>query len=747
MLPNGCVLGVVPGTTFELVGESLPKLLSALKRALRRKYAEHPWMDSPLTEPQLREVKIAIQPTVEVGGRIHTSSQPVKLPVHAVVGRNDYGSHSGYILRFDVGFDFYEASEVPILVENIVRGQLRGQGPERLHRYLSLDEPWLERIEVRVKGNPRENVQQPIAERAPKLVAIAEQLPHGRSIRRLSRAFPSVAWEREAQVAEVVAKLSDERANLLVVGDPGVGKSAILLEAIRKIARRKPGTDEPSLQTFWKTAAYRLTTGARYFGEWQKIADSLAEELGDVKGVLWLADFVNLLCVGEANPESSLGAYWSPHLDRGRFQIVGEVTPRELEAARTLLPGLIERFQVVHVEEMGTSALLRVLSRLGEYAGQNLGIEIEREALEATYRLQSRFSPYGRFPGKAVSFLSDVLGEMQLSGRKRVGARDVAELFVERTGLPSTLVQDEVLLDPDELSGFFHERIKGQADAIDKVCNVVKVFKAGLCDLGKPIATMLFAGPTGVGKSETARALGDYFFGAGQRLDPLIRLDMSELQHPVQIDRLIGTAQEPGKLVEQVRERPFSVLLLDEVEKAHPVFFDILLTVLDEGLLFDAMGRETCFKSCIVVMTSNLGSGSHCSLGFGKAKPPDYESEVRAHFRPEFCNRIDYLVTFHPLGRETAAAIVRKELGGLEKREGIEDRGLRLRFTDELFDWIGEAGFDPRYGARPLQRAIERLVVGPLSRRLLDDVELRNCVLELGWQQEDQLSIVVGSTG
>jgi ATP-dependent Clp protease ATP-binding subunit ClpA len=230
---------------------------------------------------------------------------------------------------------------------------------------------------------------------------------------------------------------------------------------------------------------------------------------------------------------------------------------------------------------------------------------------------------------------------------------------------------------------------------------------------------MLFAGPTGVGKTASARALAAYVYGAGQRSDPMVRLDMSEFQHPAQIGRLIGSGREPGKLVQLVRERPFSVVLLDEIEKAHPVFFDALMTVLDEGVLADAAGRTTDFRNTIVIMTTNLGARRGGSLGFGHEAPPSYEADIRAFFRPEFYNRIDQLVVFRPLSKPVVEEIARKELAEVAAREGFAKRKIRVDFTAALVRHIAETGFDPTYGARPLQRAIEQRVVGPVAKFLV----------------------------
>jgi len=211
---------------------------------------------------------------------------------------------------------------------------------------------------------------------------------------------------------------------------------------------------------------------------------------------------------------------------------------------------------------------------------------------------------------------------------------------------------------------------------------------------------------------------------------------MSEFQHPVQIDRLLGQFEKPGKLIREVRERPFSVVLLDEIEKAHPIFFDVLLNVMDEGILVDNNGRVTDFRNVILIMTSNLGARHRESISFLKQTDTDIDSIVRRFFRPEFYNRIDKVVNFHALDATTIAHITRKELAALNEREGFQERSLTLAFTPKLVEHLARQGFDPEYGARPLQRTIERLVVAKLAEYLLQHPQIKGIQLLVDWGEE-----------
>jgi ATP-dependent Clp protease ATP-binding subunit ClpC len=304
--------------------------------------------------------------------------------------------------------------------------------------------------------------------------------------------------------------------------------------------------------------------------------------------------------------------------------------------------------------------------------------------------------------------------------------------FARFTGLPERFLRDDQPLDDAEVQAFFAGQLFGQDTAIRQLKDVVYLFKSGLNDPAKPIGTLLFAGPTGVGKTAAAKALASYFYGASSGVDPLFRVDMSEFQHAFQIARLIGTGKRPGKLVEHVRQRPFSVVLLDEIEKADASVFDMLLGVLDEGRLRDSHGRVTDFRGSIIVMTTNLGVRPGASAGFANADSGDDAThEIRQFFRPEFFNRIDRLVHFAPLGRDAIAEIARKELQSLERREGLLRRGLSLRISPAVVDFVAVAGFSPRYGARPLQRAVEQHVVAAIAKALFHDVP-DSSILEVG---------------
>jgi ATP-dependent Clp protease ATP-binding subunit ClpC len=315
--------------------------------------------------------------------------------------------------------------------------------------------------------------------------------------------------------------------------------------------------------------------------------------------------------------------------------------------------------------------------------------------------------------------------------------------FVRRTGLPEWLLRDEVLVERDTLLAEFRKQVIGQEDAVRTAAQLVLTFKAGLNDPKRPLGVLLFCGPTGVGKTELAKALARTFFGhdetrgdgpAAKPEDRLVRLDMSEFASFDAVDRLLGPPDgEPSLLIRRMRQQPFCVVLLDEIEKAGPEVFDVLLSICDEGRLTDRYGRTTTFRSSVIVMTSNLGAEQREGFGFGGTSGTLYRDAAREFFRPEFFNRLDAVVTFRLLERETIEAITRKELEEIERREGVRRVGARLVWTDALVAWVAKAGFDARFGARPLQRVLERQVVAPLAKFLLEHPGLRGGTIRLDY--------------
>jgi len=322
-----------------------------------------------------------------------------------------------------------------------------------------------------------------------------------------------------------------------------------------------------------------------------------------------------------------------------------------------------------------------------------------------------------------------------------VDVDDIAEVVNQWTGIPLTQMMEsetEKLLHMEER---LHERIIGQDEAVIALSRAVKTARVGLKDPRRPIGSFMFLGPTGVGKTELAKALAEFMFGSE---DAMLQLDMSEYMDENTVSRLIGAPpgyvgyEEGGYLTETVRRRPYSVILMDEIEKAHPDVFNILLQVLDDGRLTDGHGRTVDFKNTIIVMTSNIGSAHIQQMAESGADEIEIEMQVKAelkqHFRPEFINRVDDVVVFHPLSREHIRKIVDIQLGYLHDR--LADRDMRIHLSDAARDKLAEAGFDPVYGARPLKRAIQQQVENPLAQEILQGKFKPGDVIEVGVDQD-----------
>ena len=743
-LHDNAVLGILVGTDYQLVEKDLKRLKNSLSNYIQRQYKKHDdywYMD--IETPRLKILEVKIRPAYRDHNGSFPTSGELKIPVPVVYGMTEDGSYEAYLPLFDETIYYNEARQFRSLVHYLASDILNRMEPQQLHRLLLFAEPALDSISLRIKEERNSDNWQSFHKRTyPYLKRLTVQYPSTKSLRKKKNNLPEAAWELEQLVTEVIDQIINHRANVLLVGKHGVGKSAVLQQAMRKISQQsKKGG---AALTFWQLMSQRITASAKYLGEWQESCELLVRELGLTNGILWVVDVMRLLQAGGSGAEDSVAAFFSGYLQQGQLQILSEATPQELESMRRLLPGFVEQFQLIQIDELPEDKIQTILQRLAEFAQKNLRLRISDQALNTSYRLLLRYFPYESFPGKAVKFLSQCISDAQLEQRDQIKKEDVLRNFLKQTGLPELFLRDDLLLQQGELQQYFERRIIGQPTAINKLMEVIKIFKAGLNNPEKPIATMVFAGPTGVGKTASAKVLADYFFGKGQKTTPLIRLDMSEFQYPSQVNRFIGSGREVGKLVQEIRERPFAVLLLDEIEKAAPNIFDTLLSVLDEGILVDAFGRLTSFKNAIIIMTTNLGAANRQSIGYVEEGQDEtrYLSAINTHFRPEFVNRIDHVVYFQPLSKTAIRQICQKELKELTQREGFVKKELQLQFSEALVDHLSKIGFDERYGARPLQRAIDQTLINPIASWLLEHPDVEKQQLFIDYHGGLQVKIV-----
>lgn len=735
-LANEAVLGILVGTEYQAVDKDLKSVKATLSEYLQRQYKKHdiyPYMD--ILMPHLRTLSVAIRPTYREQVGAFPLSKTIDVPVVAVYGDNSTGTHECYLPLMGESFYYHDTKEFTTLVTHFAKNYFNQLAPDALYRYLLHTDPQLDTISLKVNYHRDFNWETPVYQRSfPNLERVAQPYPHKKSQRKQMVIMPQAAWELEDKVSEVIEKVTTSHANVLLIGEHGVGKSAVLQQAIKKMVSNAKKQQQE--RTFWQVRAQRITATAKYLGQWQENVQKIISELIASSGVLWVIDFIRLLQIGGDGAEDSVAAFMISYLQTGKLQLIGEVTPSELDSVRRLLPGFVENFQIVMIPELPEHKVFAIMDQLAAYSHKNLKITLSQDALQLSYRLLLRYFPYESFPGKAMRFLSKCISVAKTNKRHAVEQADVIQNFVEQTGLPELFLRDDQTLSNDELRQYFEQKIIGQPSAIEHLTGVVKIFKAGLNNPHKPISTMVFAGPTGVGKTASAKALAQYFFGKGQKRSPLIRIDMSEFQHPGQLARFIGIGNQVGKLVQEIRERPFSVLLLDEVEKASPVIFDALLTVLDEGKMVDTFGRVTNFKNTIIIMTTNLGASNQKSLGFNTQldDASAYLSAIGKHFRPEFINRIDSIVSFNALTADAIRKITAIELNAVCKRDGFVKKGLQLIFSERVVEKLADAGFDERYGARPLQRAVEDLLVEPLAKWLLENEAVTNCKLYVDYE-------------
>jgi DNA polymerase III delta prime subunit len=502
---------------------------------------------------------------------------------------------------------------------------------------------------------------------------------------------------------------------VLLVGPSGVGKTAMVHELVRR--RNDLGLGR---RPFWATSGARLVAGMSGFGMWQERCQKLWREASRRQVILHLGNLMELLEVGKSEFQSQgLATFLRPWLARGDLLAVVECTPEQLPLIERQDPHLVRAFTPLHVEEPSPDRLQTILAR---FADTCRGTLLLPSGLAEVIRLHRRYATYSANPGRPVRFLRNLLADQP--PQTSVDGRAVTAAFARETGLPLVLLEDSVRLDLDETRKWFRSRVIGQQEAVDLVVDLLATVKAALNRPRKPIASLLFIGPTGVGKTEMAKTLATFLFGGPDRLT---RFDMSEYGDPLAVQRLIGgLGTSEGVLTARVREQPFSVVLLDEVEKAHPQLFDLLLQVLGEGRLTDAAGRLADFCNSVVIMTSNLGAESYLKgdLGILPSGPSPQRAkehflhEVQAAVRPELFNRIDRIVPFAPLDEETTRLIAVRELDLVRQRDGIRYRGVTVDLDPDLPAWLARKGYDVRYGARPLKRAIERQLLAPLAARM-----------------------------
>ncbi|RME83545.1 MAG: AAA family ATPase [Planctomycetota bacterium] len=565
-------------------------------------------------------------------------------------------------------------------------------------------------------------------------------------------------YEREKEIQIILNRLKGEgNRSMILLGPSGVGKSAI----IHELAFRIFFQEDPSFpfEAILQVTTGEILAGTKFLGEWETKLHRLIQSLSKEKKVLlYISNTNDIVWAGRStSSRTSFASLLAPYIERGEIVIIGESNPESFSIGISSDYSVKKLFHTIQISAMDDLLFEKTLKRLAQeitnrYKNhQNIHIEFPSAVINRIIELANYYFPGIAKPGSGIKLLEQVvekkISEIQdahPSSLKKINEKnskkgihvilstdDVMSTLADTMEVPEIIVNDNIPLEIDEVRRFFQERVLGQEDAIDQLVSVIALIKAGLTNPERPNGIFFFIGPTGVGKTELARVLAEYLTGDPDRL---IRLDMSAFKDYHSFERLIGstyhmTAQGEfmtPNFVEKIRNHPFSVILLDEFEKAHPNIWDLFLQVFDYGKLSDVRSNIIDFRQSIIIMTSNIGYEEALEDRVGFDEPLDKsmtleeaKKEMGRIFRPEFINRIDQVVVFHPLDRKSMVKIAQRELGKILSRSGILRRNLDVKVDATVLDYLLERGFSPKFGARQLKRVVEKDLLQPIAETIV----------------------------
>jgi ATP-dependent Clp protease ATP-binding subunit ClpC len=604
---------------------------------------------------------------------------------------------------------------------------------------------------------------------------------------------PIVGREKEIErVSQILSRR--KKNNPILIGEPGVGKSAIAEGLALRIVQKKVSRVLFNKRIVTLDLA-SLVAGTKYRGQFEERMKAVMNELEKSPDIILFIDEIHTI-VGAGGASGSIDAsnMYKPALARGEIQCIGATTLDEHRQHIEKDGALERRFQKVLVEPTNIEETIQILNNIKERYEEHHNVNYTPEAIEACVKLTNRYMTDRHLPDKAIDALDEAGSRVHITNikvpqniidieyeiekvkeekntvvrsqkyeeaarlrdserqltesletakvaweqetknhRETVSEENVAEVVSMMTGIPVQRVAQKEGKKLVKMFDDIHDKVIGQEEAIRKVVKAIQRNRAGLKDPNKPIGSFIFLGPTGVGKTQLAKVLANHLFDND---DALIRIDMSEYMEKFAVSRLVGAPpgyvgyEEGGQLTEKVRKRPYSVVLLDEIEKAHPDVFNLLLQILDDGLVTDSLGRKINFKNTIIIMTSNIGARQLKDFGQGvgfstsakKTSSEDYskgviQTALKKAFAPEFLNRIDDMMIFNSLTKEDIHQIIDIELEGLYSR--TTELGFNVQISDPAKDFIAEKGYDPDYGARPLSRAIQKYIEDPLAEEII----------------------------
>jgi ATP-dependent Clp protease ATP-binding subunit ClpA len=496
--------------------------------------------------------------------------------------------------------------------------------------------------------------------------------------------------------------------SVLLIGASGCGKTSACVALAKTMTFPL---------TIYSTSGTRLIAGQSGFGMWQARCQQLLRELSSKKEVLHVGRLMELMEVGRTRKgEQSIASFMRADIARGSVLVIAECTPEEFSVLARMEPGLVDAFEPIDCKPANLEQQLEILKALGaHWLGRALDAT-QNAALSLCLNLHEQFCSYSARPARAVGFVSRLC---QKGAESVLDEATVLRQFVAETGLPELLLVPQKRFDRVAITDWFASRVIGQSRAVDVIVDRLGQIKAKLFRRQRPLASLVFIGPTGVGKTELAKALAEFLFSTPAKL---LRFDLSQVSDGLAVQRLIGSSvfgEPEGLLTARVRENPFSVLLLDEFEKAHTSFFDLLLQILGDGRISDGNGRVADFSNCVIIMTSNLGAKArNTGLGFTERTSnadQHYQRALQDFLRPEIYNRFDAVVPFDALASLQVQHVLARELALLNQRRFFFEHASTVTLDDAAKHWLAATSFDPQYGARALKRSMERLLAQPLA--------------------------------